>query len=163
MSYSPQRGPSPETLPGITTRGRNRLIVQTPLVISDGSGSDIAVTPRFSPGKEPVEATVAALSRDSGTVGDKLGPTLDSKKTECEPSAGPAQKSEPVADAKMAEDAASAWAAFVAEEIKFLEEAGRTVSNNNTPDAAKPAQDTEPEDAVGSRTQDARRWWALCP
>ena len=117
MSSSPQRVPSPETSPGVTTRGMNRLIVETPVVISDGSGSDVAVTPRFSPGKEPAEATVTAASRDSGLVGDKLGSTLDPKKTECEPSARPAQKSEPVADATMAEEAASAWAAFVAEGI----------------------------------------------
>ena len=155
MPSSPQRGPSPETSPGVTTRGRNRLIVENHVVISDGSGSDIAITPRFSPGKEPAEATVTAASRDSGPVGDKLGPKLDPKKTECESSAGPAQPSEPVADATMTEDAASAWAAFVAEGIKSVEEAGRTVPTNNAPDAANPAQDTEPEEAVG--VPDTRR------
>ena len=155
VSSSPQRVPSPESSPGVTTRARNRLIVETPLVISDGCGSDVAVTPGFSPGKEPVEATVAAASRYSGPVVDKLGPTLDPKKTECEPSAGPGQTSKPVADATMAEDAASAWAAIVGEGIKSVEEAGRTVPTNNAPDAAKPAQDTEKEDAV--EAPDTRR------
>ena len=131
--------------PGVTTSARNRLIVETPVVISDGSGSDIAVTPRLSQGRETVKATVAAAPRDSGPVGDKLGPALDPKKTECEPSTGPA----------MAEDAASAWAVFVAEAIKSVEDAGRKVPTNIAPDAAKPAQDTEPEDAVGA--PDTRR------
>ena len=48
------------------------------------------------------------------------------------------------------EDAASAWAAFVAEGIKSVEEAGRTAPTPRMSAAGELVQVTEPEDAVGA-------------
>ena len=73
MFPSPQKEPSPKNSSGLATRARNRQIFETPVVVSDGSVSDIAATPQLSRG-EPIEATVAAASRGSEPISDKLDP-----------------------------------------------------------------------------------------
>ena len=154
MSPSPQKGPSPKKSSGLATRARNRQIFETPVVVSDGSVSDIAAAPRPSQEEESIEATVAAASRGSEPIGDKLDPALGSERTGCEPSVGSAPPPVPVVGTSMADDAASAWAAFVVEGINSVEEAERTTPVSNELAATRPTQETEPEDTV--RTPDTK-------
>ena len=155
MSPSPQKGPSPKKSAGLAARARNRQIFETSVVVSDGSVSDIAATPRPSQGGETIEATVPAASRGPESIGEQSDPALGPERTGCEPSVGSAPPPVTVVGTSMADDAASAWAAFVAEGITSVEEAGRTTPVSNAPAAAKPTQETEPEDAVG--TPDTKR------
>ena len=142
----PSKGVSPKKPSGPLTHVRNRPLLETPVIISDGSGSDGAGT--FPPPKAEVPSATTVAAPVQGSVGSlsKVGPTLDPKKPEVEPSVGLPQSAAPITEAASTDDAASTWAAFVAEEIKSVEEAGRTTPPSTMPTTA---QSAEPKDALG--------------
>ena len=117
------------------------------MVISDGSGSDGASTPQPPKAAVPGGAAISAAVQESAPVLLKGDPTSDPMKPVGEPAVGLPQPTAPVIEAVVTDDAASAWAAFVAEGIKSVEEAGRTTATPNVPAAARVA---ELEDALGA-------------
>ena len=150
MATPPNKGPGPQKTAGVTSRARNRPLVEVPVVISDGSCSDDAATPRPTQGVLGVNTTPGPISQGPPPKVDEAGPTHDSEKEDVEPSVGLPPRSAP-----SAEDAVSAWAEFVAEGIKSMEEAGRAIPSAQMPDVPKTKEYTDPEGAVGA--PDSRR------
>ena len=147
MAPSPPKVTSPKKASGPLPRARNRPIVETPVVISDGSGSDGASTPQPPKAAVPGGAAISAAVQESAPVLLKEDRTSDPMNPVGEPAVGLLQPTAPFIEAVVTDDAESAWAAFVAEGIKSVEEAGRTTPTPNVPAAARVA---EPEDALGA-------------
>ena len=94
--------------------------METPVVISDGSGSDSASTPQHPKATLPGGAAISAAGQKSAPVLLKGDPTSDPMKPVGEPAVGLPRPTVPVVEALVTDDAASAWAAFVAEGIKSV-------------------------------------------
>ena len=129
------------------------------MVISDGSGSDTAIISQPAQVGKPVAtvptvptvstmATVAPQEAAPVTVERSSAPELD--KVDTVPSVELYLSTGPPMEMTTPEDAASPWAAFVAEGIKSVEEAGRTAPTPSMPAAGELVQGTDPEDAVGT-------------
>ena len=93
----------------------------------------------------PTVATVAP--RESALVPSERGPVPELDKVDTVPSVGLYRSTRP-AEVTTPEDAASAWAAFMAEGIKSVEESGRTAPTPSMLAAGELVQNTEPENAV---------------
>ena len=153
MAPSPQKETSSKQTAVPSPRAGNRHLTDTPVVISDGSGSDTAVTPQQAQAVKPVATvpTVATVApQESVPVPSERGPAPELDKVDIAPSVGLYRSTGPPTEVTIQEDAASAWAAFVAEGIKSVEEAGRTALTPSMPAAVKLVPGTELEDAVGA-------------
>ena len=123
MAPSPQKEASFKSALAPLPRVRNRQLTETSVVISDGSGSDTAVGSQPAQAAKPVATvptvpTVATVAlQESAPVPSERVPVPELDKVDTVPSLGMYRSTGPPKEVATPEDAASAWAAFVAKEI----------------------------------------------
>ena len=89
MAPSPQKEASFKRALAPLPRVRNRQLTETPVVISDGSGSDTAVGSQPAQAAKPTVPTVATVApQESAPVPSERGPVPELDKVETVPSVG---------------------------------------------------------------------------